>query len=116
MSYVVIHYFTDLKDKNHAYHEGDTFPRDGVSVSEERIFELSTDRNKQKRPLIKFVEDNTKELDLSEDKEKSGYTKTDINRMSTAELKTLAKSENIDNAEEMTGAELKKVLIEHFNL
>ena len=44
------------------------------------------------------------------------YTKTEINRMSTADLKELAKKENIDNAEDMTGAELKKVLIKHFNL
>lgn len=44
------------------------------------------------------------------------YTKTDINRMSTAELKALAKSESIESAEDMTGAELKKVLIEHFDL
>ena len=44
------------------------------------------------------------------------YTKTDINRMSTAELKSLAKEQAIDGAEEMTGSELKKVLIEKFGL
>lgn len=45
-----------------------------------------------------------------------GYTKTEINRMSTAELKKLSKEQGIDNAEEMTGADLKKVLIEKFGL
>lgn len=44
------------------------------------------------------------------------YTKTDINRLSTAELKDLAKKQGIENAEDMTGADLKKVLIEKFGL
>lgn len=44
------------------------------------------------------------------------YTKTEINRMSTAELQSLALENNIDGADEMTGAELKKVLIEKFGL
>ena len=44
------------------------------------------------------------------------YTKTDINRMSTAELKEVATNNGIKNAEEMTGADLKKVLIEKFGL
>lgn len=44
------------------------------------------------------------------------YTKTEINRMSTAELKEVAKVNGIESAEDMTGAELKKVLIEKFGL
>ena len=44
------------------------------------------------------------------------HTKTEINRMSTAELQTLALENDIDGAEQMTGAELKKVLIEKFGL
>ena len=44
------------------------------------------------------------------------YTKTDINRMSTAELQALALENGIDGSNEMTGAELKKVLIEKFGL
>lgn len=48
--------------------------------------------------------------------EKNQYTKTEINRMSTAELQALALENNIDDADEMTGAELKKVLIEKFGL
>lgn len=106
MGYVVIHYFTDLKDKNHPYNEGDTFPREGVSVSEERLFELSTDRNKQKKPLIRFVEEK---VDVAYDAPK--YTKTDINRMPVAELKELALANGVDGAEDMSGAELKKEII-----
>ena len=44
------------------------------------------------------------------------YTKTEINRMSTAELQTLALENGVDGSNEMTGAELKKVLIEKFGL
>ena len=36
--------------------------------------------------------------------------------MSVAELKELAVDNGIENAEEMTGAELKKVLISKFDL
>ena len=48
--------------------------------------------------------------------EEQQYTKTDINRMSTAELKDLAKSVGFENIEEMTGSDLKKNLIEFYNL
>ena len=46
----------------------------------------------------------------------NGRTKTEINRMSTAELQELALENGICGADEMTGAELKKVLIEKFGL
>lgn len=44
------------------------------------------------------------------------YTKTDINRMTTAELQELAESEGIENANEKNGGDLKKILIQHFDL
>ena len=44
------------------------------------------------------------------------YTKTDINRMSTADLQALAAEQGIKNATELSGAELKKLLIEKFGL
>ena len=37
--YKVIKYFTDLQDNEHPYNAGDTFPRDGLTVSRERIIE-----------------------------------------------------------------------------
>ena len=54
-----------------------------------------------------------KKLEENKDDE---LTKTDIRRMSTAELKELATKEGIDGAEDMTGAELKELLIAHFKL
>lgn len=62
------------------------------------------------------------ELKYEEDKDKfstasdSGYTKTTINRMSTSDLQAFAAGQGIDNAEELTGAELKKLLIEKLGL
>ena len=51
-----------------------------------------------------------------EEVKQNQYTKTEINRMSTAELQTLALENGIGGSNEMTGAELKKVLIEKFGL
>ena len=103
--YKVIHFFTDLQDFDYPYDVGDIFPRHGKEVSEERLEELSTDKNRQRRPLIKKTEDV---VGVKEQK----YTKSSINRLSTAELRELAKECNIHNAEETTGAELKKKLID----
>lgn len=44
------------------------------------------------------------------------YTKTDINRMSTADLQKLAREKGIENADSFSGADLKKMLIELMNL
>lgn len=48
--------------------------------------------------------------------EQKHYTKTVINRMSTAELQNLAAAEGIENAFETSGGELKKILVQHFGL
>ena len=44
------------------------------------------------------------------------YTKTDISRMSTSDLQSLAAAQGMENAKELSGAELKKLLIEKFGL
>lgn len=51
--YRVIYSFADLTDRQHIYKVGDQFPHDGLSVSEERLKELSTSANKIGVPLIK---------------------------------------------------------------
>lgn len=47
---------------------------------------------------------------------KKTYTKSEIARMSTLELQTLANDEGVENAFNISGAELKKILVEHFGL
>ena len=54
--------------------------------------------------------------DNIEHKEEQKYTKTDINRMTTAELQAFALEKGIDGADNMTGGDLKKVLIEKLGL
>lgn len=48
----VVKKFYDLKDNNHAYYEGDIYPHNKVKVSEKRIAELSSNKNKMGVPLI----------------------------------------------------------------
>lgn len=111
MSYKVIHYFEDLQDFNHPYKAGDEFPRLGLKVTETRLQELSGRNNKQGKPLIAKVSDP--KVEVVEDA-KTEYTKTEINRMSTADLKELAEENGLDNS--LSGAELKKLLINHYGL
>lgn len=63
-------------------------------------------------PVKEVVEKDAKPIV----EKQTDYTKTEINRLSTAELKALAKEQAIDGAEDMTGGDLKKVLIEKFGL
>lgn len=118
----VICYFTDLQDNRHPYNVGDKFPRDGLRVSEERIKELSGSNNRQHKPLIQLIKERKEEtLPFSGsndefDEEERHYTKSEINRMSTADLQELATSEGIKNAYSISGGELKKILIQHFGL
>lgn len=56
--YKVIKFFTDLQDSNYAYKVGDVFPREGMTVSDKRLKELSGSKNKQGVPLIEKVKDS----------------------------------------------------------
>lgn len=123
MSYKVICAFTDLQNHNHVYLVGDKFPHDNKIVSESRIRDLLSKNNKIGKPVIKAEENDLKKMNHPEEsmtftevREEEKYTKTEINRMSTAELKELAAENGIENSEEMTGSELKKILIEKFGL
>lgn len=44
------------------------------------------------------------------------YTKTDINRMSVSDLRQIVMSTGVENADIMTGAEMKEYLINLFDL
>ena len=77
--YKVIAYFTDLQDNNHVYNVGDTFPRAGLNVTEDRLAELSGSNNKQGKPLIEKAEE-----------------KTDLKKMKVEELQAYAKEKGIE--------------------
>lgn len=48
--------------------------------------------------------------------EPTKHTKTEITRMSTADLQALAAAEGIEGADKISGTELKKMLIDRFYL
>lgn len=84
--YKVIKKFHDLQDatktKNgeiyYEYKVGDTFPRNGMKVTEERLKELSGEDNKQGVPLIELVEEEaiSKETPKTPEANKSANKKT----------------------------------------
>lgn len=59
-------------------------------------------------PLAFTDEEATDETENTQDKH---YTKSEINRMSTADLQILAAEKGVENAFEMTGTDLKAILI-----
>lgn len=66
-------------------------------------------------------EQNAEPLPFTDDgadepKSDKHYTKTDINKMNTAELQELAAAEGIENALETSGQDLKRILIDHYGL
>ena len=67
--YKVIKPFYDLKDNNHVYSVGDTFPHNGVEVGAERIAELSSDKNLQGVPLIEEIKEKPKRTRKKKDEE-----------------------------------------------
>ena len=67
--YRVIHNFYDLKDNNHAYSVGDTFPHNGVDVDAGRIAELASDKNRLGVPLIEEIAEKPKRTRRKKDEE-----------------------------------------------
>lgn len=57
MAYKVIVTFSDLEDNGHLYKAGDTYPRNGVSPTEDRVEFLSSNRNLIGKPVIEKVEE-----------------------------------------------------------
>ena len=60
--------------------------------------------------------DDSKKAEKPEENAVKQYSKSDISRMSTADLKTLAPTLGIEVMEESTGAKLKEEIIEKLGL
>ena len=58
--YKVIERFADLQDGKHIYVAGDTFPRNGLKITGDRIAQLASCDNRIGRPVIKYVPDKEK--------------------------------------------------------
>ena len=64
--------------------------------------------------VVGKVKEDVIEITDEEVVKENQFTKTEINRMSTADLKKLASENGIDDS--LSGAEIKKALIEKFEL
>lgn len=119
MEYVVIRSFTDKNSQIH-YAVGDRFPRRGFA-SKDRVAELSTANNARGIAVIAEKKAEVKKEDAIAElefviEEKPELTKTDISSMTVAEVRELAKEKGIENADELSGNKLKKMLIELMGL
>lgn len=118
MKYEVIRYFTDAQDGEHAYHEGDIYPRDGLNPSEQRIKDLMSGNNFQKVALIQMLKEKSGKkagLPAAEEKKEEPlevkWTADDIQRMPFMKLKSIAKKNGIET-ENKSAFEIKKEMIE----
>ena len=74
--YKALKTFRDLQDNAYKYQAGDIFPREGLSVSDERIEELSTSNNRRGEPMIaEVLEEPEKEDKKSTPKKGNGRKK-----------------------------------------
>lgn len=74
--YKVIKAFVDLQDCNFPYKVGDVFPRNGKTVTKERLAELAGSDNKQGQPLIKLIEEPKAEAPAKPAEKKPAAKKT----------------------------------------
>lgn len=111
MKYKVVVAFKDLKDNSHLYRVGDEYPREGVKLDESRAKELSSPKNLANCVLIKAVEEAIVEDTPIENAE---YTRTEINKFSTAKLKEIAKELGLDDS--LSGNKLKPLIMEKLGL
>ena len=91
--YKVIVDFTDLHDNRYAYHVGDSFPHEGMQVSEERFEELSTNKNRRGKPLIEKVDVSKKNVDTPEIDSTSAGEEISTDAVKTANMATIEKPE-----------------------
>lgn len=66
--------------------------------------------------VVSQIDNNAIEITEDRNASKLVYTKTEINRMPIVELKELAIANGIKVDEDTTGSQLKKLLIEKFEL
>lgn len=83
--YIVVRQFKDKKDNKYFYDAGDVYPREGMETTEERIKELSTKKNKNKKVYIKKIKienNDTQEKAKEDDKtqEEKQDTKVEENK------------------------------------
>lgn len=77
---------------------------------------MMTRKNKAYRAAQKAALATKKKVELNVESKEAFYTKTDINGMKVADLRELATKQGIENADDISGSELKAILIEKMGL
>ncbi len=114
MKYKVIRYFTDAQDNEYAYREGDTYPREGLNVSEQRIKDLLSGNNFQRVALIApdlQTKDAKKEVEEPKKEEEVKWTEEEILKMPFMKLKSIAKQNGVET-KDREASDIRSELIE----
>lgn len=116
MQYEVIRYFTDAQDNEHAYHEGDIYPRDGLNVSEQRIKNLMSGNNFQGIGLIKPIKGKPgRKPKVEKTETKTELSAEDIQKMPFMKLKSVAKQNGIE-VDDKEASDIRADLIKKLGL
>lgn len=92
--YRVVRDFADKSDSLFIYHEGDTYPRDGANISEDRIAELLSNENAIGEPLI------VAEIEIAQDAPIEDYTNEPLPESVTVVDSFEEEPEEIEKAED----------------
>ena len=71
---------------------------------------------KAKAALFKAAKPVPVKKEVVNEPKKEVYTKSDINTMNVAKLREVAKANGVEDVDDITGVELKKILIEKMGL
>lgn len=96
--YVAKEMFYDTQDNRYLYEEGDSYPRDGYSPSDERIGSLLTGNNSKKKVFIETVVEVKEVEEVQIDQS--------LTDLSVDELKEKAKEAGLENYSKLKKAEL----------
>lgn len=106
--YKVLRRFEDLQDNRHLYQPGDQFPRAGLKVSEDRLEELCTSKNRRHVPLIKFEEDPQKEVKAVEPEVDEEIAEKIEEAAETSAEALVEKAAELEHAENATETSLEE--------
>lgn len=96
------------------YASGAEVPEDSKAENNKKTEESNKNAFSIDEKAVGKVKEDVIEITDKEVIKENQYTKTEINRMSTADLKELAKVNGIDDS--LSGSEIKKNLIKRFGL
>ena len=121
---IVVKSFKDLQDSNYIYHAGDSFPRKGYKPTAERVNYLLGQNVKGNvyikddaaEPKVETKVETKVEPKDEPKVEAPKITKSRIFTMKASDLRTLAGENGLENADDYTGTELKKWLIDKLGL